>query len=184
MPASCLLKWCMCEECIMKNTNDNGPDPDTQPPVPQVGQLPSSSSSSKVSKKAHNQHLVKALKLISNIEAPVHKCSCLLLDNSGACIAALRTEMAVLYSNMEGIKCNTDFVKSHKQDALPSSFSQGILHNLPLDCNLLCNLTPVKMINHQSSIWIFVAQVALVIGVATTGSHVMTVYGQTSHQKK
>ncbi|KAI6145973.1 hypothetical protein BKA82DRAFT_10737, partial [Pisolithus tinctorius] len=83
---------------------------DNSPPAPPAPII------TKVSKKDHNQHSVKALKLISNIKACVHKCSCLLLDNSGACIAALRTEMTVLHSNIEGIKCNTDFVKSCKQD--------------------------------------------------------------------
>ncbi|KIN96828.1 hypothetical protein M404DRAFT_32876 [Pisolithus tinctorius Marx 270] len=201
MPASCpTLKQCMCEECIVKNTNgvlmetrfllvhlnhvgeecsrcsdapqvlsdvtlatpdtsvphpdklasrlfglmlmDNGPDPNTQVrpskhiitslpeplPIADIADsllclkldnsppAPPAPIIAKVFKKDCNQHLVKALKLISNIEAHVHKCSRLLLDNSGACIAALRTEMAVLCSNIEGIKRNTDFVKSHKQD--------------------------------------------------------------------
>ncbi|KIO01077.1 hypothetical protein M404DRAFT_151217 [Pisolithus tinctorius Marx 270] len=83
---------------------------DNSPPAPPAPII------AKVSKKDRNQHSVKALKLISNIKAHVHKCSRLLLDNSGACIAALRTEMAVLRSNIEGIKRNTDFVKSRKQD--------------------------------------------------------------------
>ncbi|KIO09266.1 hypothetical protein M404DRAFT_8016 [Pisolithus tinctorius Marx 270] len=83
---------------------------DNSPPAPPAPII------TKVSKKDCNQHLVKALKLICNIKACVNKCSHLLLDNSGACIAALRMEMAVLCSNIKGIKHNTDFVKSCKQD--------------------------------------------------------------------
>ncbi|KIK79709.1 hypothetical protein PAXRUDRAFT_16187 [Paxillus rubicundulus Ve08.2h10] len=122
-----------------------------------------------VSKKNTNQHSVKALELLSNIEKRCQQCFRLLLDPAGASLTALQKELVVLGHALEGIKCNTSIVNSRKEEVAESlrkldAKLQSRAPALPLPLGSLQfdsgeqDQSPVE---HMSTI----AQVALVIGL-------------------
>ena len=66
-----------------------------------------------------NHHTVKALEILSNIEAQTQRCFHLLLDRSNEqALPVIRKELGVLHCAVEDVRCNTDVVKSHKDEII------------------------------------------------------------------
>jgi len=85
-----------------------------------IPQCPTSVPSPGVSKKDTNQHSVKALELLSNIEKRCQGSFRLLLDPSGTSLTALQEELVVLHHALQGVRRNTADVNSRKEEVAES----------------------------------------------------------------
>lgn len=109
------------DSCSVLNIDISTPFPPSQDEQSDlVVQCPASVIGHGVSKKDANRHLVKALELLSNIEKHCQHCFRLLLDSSNTPHTALQEEDVVLHHALEGIKCNTTIMNSHKKEVMES----------------------------------------------------------------
>lgn len=98
----------------------------TRPPgeprtVSQSSSHPSTSiiAGRRLPKKDRHRCTVKALEILSNVEARSQRCSRLLLDNSNECIpSTIRQELELLRRATEGVKRDHDLVNSRKRDII------------------------------------------------------------------
>ena len=91
-------------------TAHNSPHPPTPPPASIVG-------GRGMTKKDRNQCSVKALRLLANIDASIHHCFRLLLDNSDDITSNLSNEVARLRKAVNDITRNTDTITQCKKTA-------------------------------------------------------------------
>ena len=90
----------------------NSPQPMTHPSGPPISQI----AGCRIMRKDGYQRSLKALKLLSNIEARANRYRCLLLDPSDGLFDKVSGELPRLRTALENIKRKTDFIDTRKKE--------------------------------------------------------------------